>query len=106
MSETVSLKQYTDMQLACQQALRDADSKWLLLLHEADLRSITIAREADQRAQEATLAAMNLRLQGMNEFRKTIEDIINKTVTRNEAWGFLAGIVGIVVTALAFLMRG
>lgn len=54
----------------------------------------TKLREADQTALKAALDAANRRLDGMNEFRKTVDDVTRKSLTRSEALTFLAGIIG------------
>ncbi len=90
----VSILQYFEMQ-----------RELMLVIRAADQKAIDIARDADQRAQDATLAAMNLRLVAMNEFRKTVEDVISKSVSRTEALGFLAGVIGLVLAVISLLVR-
>jgi len=52
--------------------------------HELEQRALIIAREGTEKALERALAAMDKRLEGMNEFRATISDISSKTVSRAE----------------------
>lgn len=53
----------------------------------------TQLRAADQNEKKTALDAMDKRLDGMNEFRKTVEDLSAKTLTRAEAWTFLIGVI-------------
>lgn len=87
------------------QAYVDMQHKMLLAIRDADQQALKATREADQRAQEAAVAALNLRLAAMNEFRKTVEDVVAKTVTRSEAMGFIAGAIGLALAALSLLMK-
>lgn len=50
-------------------------------------------RATDLEALKAALAQSDHRLDGVNEWRKTVSDLISKTLTRGEALTFVAGII-------------
>lgn len=66
--------------------MRETERFWRKALWDSNNRSV-----------DAALSAANNRLDGMNEFRKTIEDLQGAMITRKEAYGLLAGSVGLVV---------
>ena len=63
----------------------------------------TALREADEKAESAAHRAMEARLQGMNEWRQTVDGILSEAVSRREAWAFVAGLLGLVIAAIGFL---
>lgn len=72
-------------------------------------RSTDLARENARQERERTAEQLDHRLEGMNEFRAQMRDQAARFITRKEAWGFLAGAVGLaaaVGTAIAALIGG
>lgn len=67
-------------------AMRETERFWRESLWTVNNRSV-----------DAALESANKRLDGMNEFRRTIEDLQGAMITRKEAYGLLAGSVGLVV---------
>lgn len=61
--------------------------------------------DSNNRAVDAALDSANKRLDGMNEFRKTIEDLQGAMITRKEAYGLLAGSVGLVVGIITIIEK-
>ena len=62
-------------------------------LREADLRASAAVDAANIRALQAALASNDKRLDGLNEFRETVEDVNKNSLTRKEALTFLAGLI-------------
>ena len=78
--------------------MTDKPCKWTtesLYIHFTQLR------EADEKALRAALEAANTRLEGMNEWRQTVEGILSSSLSRKEGWSFLIGAFGLIFGVIA-----
>jgi hypothetical protein len=56
---------------------------------------VAIALAAQKEAVLKAEASMNIRLEGMNEFRLQMKDQVSQYPTRQELWGYLTGAGGV-----------
>jgi len=61
--------------------------------------------EAQERAISEARAAAEKRLDGMNEFRGTIQDVIGRCITRQEAIAMILAACAVTGAILGFLRR-
>lgn len=86
-------------------ALRHLEKQHQNEAHETERFWRKALWDANNRAVDAALESANKRLDGMNEFRKTIEDLQGAMITRKEAYGLLAGSVGLVVGIITIIEK-
>lgn len=80
-----------------EQTLRHLERDHLSEMRETERFWRKALWDSNNRSVDAALASANKRLDGMNEFRKTIEDLQGAMITRKEAYGLLAGAVGLIL---------
>jgi len=88
---TVTMKEYVDMQA---QLNKEWSEKFMSVQYENIKENVRIAN-----------AAMEKRLDGINEFRGQLKDQAGTFVTRNELWTAAFAISGLVFAALSYMKR-
>lgn len=80
-----------------EQTLRHLERSHLYEMRETERFWREALWAANNRSVDAALDSANKRLDGMNEFQRTIEDLQGAMITRKEAYGLLAGAVGVIL---------